>query len=131
MPYPEWVNSTTFTDLQSTCNLTNVTNPCQDGCAEALMTICDDIGCCFNNIYNVTGNQFQQFASNELWAACQVPTLGRCNETLNPNAPTTMMPTTMPPTTMSMMPTTAGSDAIAASVVVLLILTTTNVVFVL
>jgi len=84
------------------------------------MTIRDNIGCCFNNIYNETGNQFQQFASNELWTACQVPTLGRCNETLNPNAPTTMMPTT------------AGSDAIAASLVVLLILTTTlNVVFVL
>jgi len=120
MPYPEWFNnSTAFTDLQSTCNLTNATNPCPDGCAEALMTIRDDIGCCFNNIYNVTGNHFQQFASNELWAACQVPTLGRCTETLNPNAPTTMMPTT------------AGSDAIAASLVVLLILTTTNVVFVL
>lgn len=120
MPYPEWFNnSTAFTDLQSTCNLTNATNPCPDGCTEALMTIRDNIGCCFNNIYNVTGNNFQQFASNELWAACQVPTLGRCTETLNPNAPTTMMPTT------------AGSDAIAASLVVLLILTTTNVVFVL
>ena len=109
MPYPEWFNnSTAFTDLQSTCNLTNATNPCPDGCTEALMTIRDNIGCCFNNIYNVTGNNFQQFASNELWAACQVPTLGRCTETPNSDAPTT-----------------------AASLVVLLILTTTNVVFVL
>ena len=110
--YPTFFNSTAFTDLQWTCAMANATNPCPDGCAEALWTLRNNIGCCFNNYYNVTGSPFMPFASNQLWAACQVPTLGRCTEILNPNEPT-------------MMPTTAGSGTIAASLVALVILATT------
>ena len=128
--YPTFFNSTAFTDLFTTCSQANLTNPCPEGCAEALMTIRGNIGCCFNNYYNASiPNPWQDllpFASYQLWAACQVPTLGRCPEILDPNAPT-MMPTTAP----SMIPTTAGSDAIAASVLFLLILATMNVFFVL
>ena len=124
--YPTFFNSTAFTDLSTTCSQANATNPCPEGCAEALMTIRDNIGCCFNNYYNVSGSEFLQFASNQLWTACQVATLGRCTQILNPNASgTTMMPTTMMPS--SMMPTTAGGDAIAAGLVNLLILVATNV----
>jgi len=105
--YPTFFNSTAFTDLFTTCSQANATNPCPEGCAEALMTIRDDIGCCFNNYYNVSGSEFLQFASNQLWTACQVATLSRCTEILNPNASGTT----------TMMPTTAGGDAIAAGLV--------------
>lgn len=49
--YPTFFNSTAFTDLSTTCSQANATNPCPEGCAEALMTIRDNIGCCFNNYY--------------------------------------------------------------------------------
>ena len=118
--YPTFFNSSAFTDLFTTCVLSNATNPCPAGCAEALWTIRRNIGCCFNNYYNATfannpWQPFAPFASYELWTACQVPTLDRCPEILSPNAPTMM--------------TTAGSATIAASLGVLLILATTNIFF--
>ena len=110
--YPTFFNNTAFQQLQWTCAMANATNPCPDGCAEALWTLRWNIGCCFNNYYNATfaNNPWQPlapFASYELWTACRIPTLDRCPEILSPNAPTTMP--------------TAGSGAITASVGVLLL----------
>ena len=88
--------------LQQNPNMT-----CPADCQTALRDLGGYLDCCFNNIYDTPGSPLNgalMGAENPgLWALCGVPRPdGRCPYVLSDTAPT-------------MMPTTAGSDATAAS----------------
>ena len=92
----------------------NVTQ-CPADCRTALQAIGGYLGCCFNNIYNTSGSPLNGVllgAENPgLWMLCGVPIPdGRCPNVLSDTAL---------PTTTTMTPTTAGSDATAASKMVI------------
>ena len=87
---------------------------CPDDCQAALRNLGGYLGCCFNSIFNTPLsplNGVLMGAENPaLWGLCGVPyPASRCPDLLS----ATPLPTT--PATTTVMPTTAGSDATAAS----------------
>ena len=100
-----------------TCIGLNETTNCTDSCRMQLRFLYDNLGCCFNTIYNSTSSPangaLNAFGvqNPDLWELCGVPIPGTCDPVLSDTAPSTTPTTTV--TTMT--PTTAGSDAIAAS----------------
>lgn len=108
----------------------NETTNCTNDCRMALQFLYGNLGCCFNTIYNSTSSPANGVLNAfgvqnpDLWELCGVPIPGTCDPVLSDTAPSTT------PTTMT--PTTAGSDATAASKMVigfLLVLTLIKALF--
>ena len=76
--YNSFVNDNWPTKLMDGCfvNFTvfaSVTRAesCSDGCREALQQAREDVGCCFNSIYNETfESDYLPFAEYSLWSDC-------------------------------------------------------------
>ena len=58
-----------------------LTETCSDNCSRALQQGSDELGCCFNAVYNNTFvNEYLPFAEYSLWAKCGlVPPAGVCS----------------------------------------------------
>lgn len=89
----------------------NDTVSCSADCTSALEDIGNNVGCCFNNLYNVTASGGLVITTYKLWKACDVETPGLC---LVPE-PTPPPPPTKTPETDGTATTDNGGISVESS----------------
>ena len=64
---------------------------CSSGCRSAIEAVSNNLGCCFNSVYNTSliGDIYEFEASNALWNQCGIGTPGICESTLDGSPATT------------------------------------------
>ena len=79
----------TPTGITSQCNQNQ--QSCPSGCRSAIEAVSNNLGCCFNSVYNIslTGDIYKFEASNALWNQCGIGTPGVCESTLDGSPATT------------------------------------------
>ena len=59
------------------CNLSS--EVCSENCSLALREVHTRLGCCFNTMFNMSGDDLYPFAHTEMWERCEQPFPGeRC-----------------------------------------------------